>query len=56
MSEEKQNVWRRNLNLAFVYVIILIFGLVVVFTMTTVLNAKVKEINESTYKVAQRNM
>lgn len=54
--EEKRNVWRRNLNLAFVYVAIFVFGLVVVFAMTTILNAKVEEINESTYSVAQQNM
>lgn len=49
--EEKQSIWHRNLNLAFVYIVIFLFGLVVVYAMTTILNNKVNELNESIYNV-----
>lgn len=57
VEEEKQSIWHRNLNLAFVYVVILLFGLVVVFVMTNVLNNKVNELNEGIYTVpVEQNM
>ena len=49
VEEKKQSIWHRNLNLAFVYMVIFLFGLVVVFAMTNILNSKVQELNESTY-------
>ena len=45
MEEKQQSIWHRNLNLVFVYIVIFLFGLVVVFIMTSVLNKKVQEIN-----------
>ena len=56
MEEEKQSIWHRNLNLAFVYVVVFLFGLVVVYAMTTVLNKKVEEINRESYSVYEQNM
>lgn len=49
MEEPKQSVWHRNLNLVFVYVVIFLFGLVTIYIMTTILNNKVNELNESIY-------
>ena len=56
VEEQKQSIWTKNLNLAFVYIFVFLFGLVVVFIMTTVLNNKVKEINEESYVTTTRNM
>ena len=52
--EEKKSIWYRNLNLAFVYIVIFLFGLIVVFAMTTILNNKVNELNESMYSSQQK--
>ena len=56
MEEEKQSIWHRNLNLAFVYIVIFLCGLVVVSIMTNILNSKVQEINEMTYGISEQNM
>jgi len=56
VEEQKQSIWNKNLNLAFVYIFVLLFGLVVVFIMTTVLNNKVKEISEESYLTTNQNM
>jgi len=56
MEEEKQSIWHRNLNLAFVYIVVFLFGLVVVFIMTTILNNKVNEINSESYLITEQNM
>lgn len=53
--EEKESIWHRNLNLAFVYIVIFLFGLVVVYAMATVLNNKVNELNESFYTTQNNN-
>ena len=48
MEEEKEtsvSIWHKDLNLVFVYVVVFLFGIVVVYIMTTVLNNKVEEIN-----------
>lgn len=45
MEEKQQSIWHRDLNLVFVYVVVFLFGLVVVFIMTSVLNKKVQELN-----------
>ena len=50
MGEEKQtsvSIWHRDLNLVFVYVVVFLFGLLVVYIMTTVINNKVEEINST---------
>ena len=46
MNEDKK-IWKRNLNLIFVYMIIFLFGLLTVLFMTNILNNSVKEINDS---------
>lgn len=59
MEEEKQNsvsIWHRNLNLAFVYGVVFLFGLVVVYIMTSILNNKVEELNQESYSVYQQNI
>ena len=53
--EEKESIWHRNLNLVFVYIVIFLFGLVVVYAMATVLNNKVNELNESFYTTQNNN-
>jgi len=47
MEEKKESILFKNMNLVFVYVVIFIFGLVTVFIMTSVINHKVDEINNS---------
>ncbi len=56
MEEEKQSIWHRNLNLVFVYVVIFLAGIVIVGAMTSILNNKVQEINNSMYGTTQQNM
>lgn len=56
MEENKKNIWNKNLNLAFVYIFVFLFGLMVVFIMTTILNNKVKEISEESYITTNQNM
>ena len=56
MEEEKQSIWHTNLNLAFVYIVVFLFGLVVVYAMTTVLNNKLEEINKDAYSMYQQDM
>lgn len=49
MDEEKEisvSIWHRDLNLVFVYVVVFLFGILVVYIMTTVINNKVDEIND----------
>ena len=58
MEEEKQttvSIWHRDLNLVFVYVVIFLAGIVVVSIMTTILNNKVNEINNSMYNTEYNN-
>ena len=45
MEDKQQSIWHRDLNLVFVYIVVFLFGLVVVFIMTSVLNKKVQELN-----------
>ena len=50
MEEEKEtsvSIWHRDLNLVFVYVVVFLFGLVVIYIMTSVLNKKVEEISSA---------
>lgn len=50
MGEEKEtsvSIWHKDLNLVFVYVVVFLFGLLVVYIMTTVINNKVEEINSA---------
>lgn len=56
MQEEKQSIWHRNLNLAFVYIVVFLFGLVVVYAMTTVLNNKVEEINNQSFSAYEQKI
>ena len=60
MEEEKKSsvsIWHRDLNLVFVYVVIFVAGLIIVSIMTTVLNNKVNEMNESLYSsIEHKNM
>ena len=46
-EEKKESILFKDMNLLFVYVVIFIFGLVTVFIMTSVINGKVEEINNS---------
>lgn len=46
MNEEKESILFKKLDLAFVYVFIFAFGLLVVFIMTTYLNNKVEELTD----------
>ena len=55
MEEEKQSIWHRNLNLAFVYVVVFLFGLVVVYAMTTVLNKKLVPAFLSLIHIVEKN-
>ena len=52
MEEENKNlsVWHRDLNLVFVYCVIFLAGIAVVFTMISIINNKVEEINNSIYQ------
>ena len=58
MEEKTQSIWHRDLNLVFVYVVVFLFGLIVVFIMTSVLNKKVQELNSEfvTEPVYNQNM
>lgn len=59
MEEEKQtsvSIWHRDLNLVFVYVVVFLFGLVVIYIMTSVLNNKVEELSQEPYSVYQQNI
>ena len=47
MEETKKSVLFKDMNLIFVYVVIFLFGLITVFVMTSVINGKVEEINNS---------
>lgn len=46
-DEKKQSIWFKKLDLAFVYLFIFIFGIIIVFIMTSYLNNKVKEFTEN---------
>ena len=56
MEEEKQSIWHRELNLGFVYAVVFLSGLLIVYIMTNVLNAKLEEINNATYAPVEQNM
>jgi len=43
MDEKKESILFKKLDLAFVYIIILIFGIAIVFIMTSYINNKVEE-------------
>ena len=47
MEEKKESILFKDMNLLFVYTVIFIFGLVTVFIMTSIINGKVEEINDS---------
>ena len=46
--DKKDNILFKDLNLAFVYISILVIGLFIVFLMTTYINNKVSEFESST--------
>jgi len=54
VEETKQSIWNRNLNLAFVYISILLIGLSIVSVMINVINRKVEELNAG-YLLEDRN-
>lgn len=49
MEEEKESILNKSLNLVFVYVFIFLFGLVIVFSMISIINGKVEELNFEMY-------
>lgn len=58
MEEEKKNsvsIWHRDLNLVFVYVVVFLVGIIIVSIMTTILNNRVKELNEGLYTSSEYN-
>ena len=53
--ESSVDIWHRDLNLVFVYVVIFLAGTVVVTIMINILNNKVNEINSGMYSQTQYN-
>ena len=53
--ESSVDIWHRDLNLVFVYVVIFLAGTVVVTIMINILNSKVNEINSGMYTPTQYN-
>lgn len=49
MEEEKESILNKSLNLTFVYVFIFLFGLAIVFSMISIINDKVEELNFEVY-------
>ncbi len=49
MKEEKESILFKKLDLTFVYIIIFIFGMLLVFFMTSYLNSKVAEFTTDAY-------
>ena len=47
--ESSVDIWHRDLNLVFVYVVIFLAGTVVVTIMINILNNKVNDINQGIY-------
>ena len=47
MGEKKESILFKEMNLIFVYAVIFMLGLVTVFIMTSIINSKVEEINNS---------
>lgn len=56
MKKQRESILRKNLNLAFVYIVIFIFSVITVMVMTNILNNKLNEINESTYALINQNL
>ena len=54
-NNTKVSIWRRDLNLAFVYIVIFLAGIIIIYAMTTVLNNKVNELNEGLYTPQVQN-
>lgn len=52
---KNKSVLFKNLNLVFVYAFIFIFGMIIVFVVTSYLNYKVKEFTESSIAIASNN-
>ena len=52
MEEKKESILFKKLDLAFVYLIIFIFGMAIMFFMTAYINNKVQEFNAETIPVS----
>ena len=48
VEEKKKSILFKELDVAFVYVIIFVVGMAIVFAMTSYINNKVAEFNEAT--------
>lgn len=46
MKGKKQSIWFKELDLVFVYLVIFVVGIIIVLSMTSYLNNKVKEFTE----------
>lgn len=53
MEDKKENFLHKNLNLAFVYICIFIFGLVIVLTMINIFNTKLNEYGIESYNISE---
>ena len=54
MDAKKESIWFRKLDVAFVYLIIFAVGIVIVLTMTSYINNKVKELSENSIAFSQK--
>lgn len=54
-KETSMSIFHRELNLVFVYIVIFLAGIATVGIMTTILNNKVKELNQENYSMSGYN-
>ena len=54
-ENKKLSIWHRDLNLVFVYCVIFLAGIAVVYTMISIINNKVEEINNGLYQPQEYN-